>query len=442
MIRLDRTDDDEGGACAATGVPERFRAVYGDEHDRDHRCQGCDGFRRLSRGSAALSACLGEKSSLDAPEGAADPASLPDRQHPWNVTLPDDDDGNVRPPEHHVFLGLSLSSDPDDAAREAVAAALADVERAIERSADGVLFTLGYTPAYFDRFEASLDDAVDLPEPDPIVALTVESQVTVDTDDALLHLASDDGAAILAVEEALFGERDRLNGRSLSATLDSVFERSTRRTGFVGPGMPADRQEGLDGIPDGEPVPEEAPFFMGFRSGVRENQATEDRVTIREGPFAGGATQHFETIVLDLDVWFEDNDHPHRVARMFSPAHAEREAVGEYGEKLGTATGVAGVVDGIYDHAREDGEPLLLRRDVNTTDGDVAGVHFVSLQRSVDEFRRAREAMLGEEFGQYGLGPRQSNGILQYLRVRRWGSYLVPPRTHRALPAPAPDGNA
>ena len=408
-------------------------------------------------GSAALSACLGEESSLDAPEGATNPASLPDRQHAWNGSLPTDDDGNVRPPEHHVFLGLALSSDPDDAARETVAAALADVERAVERSADGVLFTLGYTPAYFDRFEPSLADAVDLPAPDPIVALTVESQVTVDTDDALLHLASDDGAAILAVEEALFGERDRLNGRSLSATLDSVFDRSTRRTGFVGPGMPADRQEGLDGIPDGEPVPEEAPFFMGFRSGFRENQATEDRVTIREGPFAGGATQHFETIALDLEVWFEDNDHSHRVARMFSPAHAEREAVGEYGEKLGTVTGVAGVVDEIHDHAREDGavghaqkvararedgEPLLLRRDVNTTDGDIAGVHFVSLQRGIGEFRRAREAMLGEEFGQYGLGPRQSNGILQYLRVRRWGSYLVPPRTHRALPTPVPDGNA
>lgn len=407
-----------------------------------------------SGGSAALAACLDDESSLDAPSGVAEPASLPDRQHAWNDALPRDGDGNVRPPAHHVFLGLSLTSEPDAAARETVATALREVEQALEWSGDGVLFTIGYTPAYFDRFDASLDDAVDLPEPDPIVVLAVESNVTVDTNDALVHLASDDAAVVLAVEAALFGERDRLNGRSLSATLDAVFERSTRRTGFVGPGLPADRQDGLEGIPEGEPVPDAAPFFMGFRSGFRESQATEDRVTIQEGPFAGGATQHFETLELDLDVWFEESDHEQRVARLFSPEHAERGAVGEYGERLGAETGVDAVTDAIHEHARkdgvvghaqklararEDGEPVLLRRDVNTTDGDAAGLHFLSLQREIGEFTRVREAMVGEEFGRYGLGPRQSNGILQYLRVRRWGSYLVPPRAHRALPTPAPE---
>lgn len=406
-----------------------------------------------SGGSAALAACLEDGTVMDAPKGVAEPASLPDRQHAWNDVLPTDQDGNVRPPKHHVFLSLSLSDDPDTAARETVAAALNEVENALEWSADGILFTLGYTPAYFDRFDASLANTVDLPKPDPIVVLAVESNVTVDTNDALLHLASDDGAAVLAVEEALFGDRDQLNGRSLSPSLDTVFERTTRQTGFVGPGLPAARQRGIEGIPESEPVPEEAPFFMGFRSGFQESQATEDRVTIQEGPFAGGSTQHFETIELDLDVWFEKSDHEQRVARMFSPDHAERDAVGEYGERLGTNAGAAEVTDEIHEHAREEGvvghaqklararengEPVVLRRDVNTTDGDVAGVHFLSLQRKIGEFTRVREAMGGEEFGQYGLGPRQSNGILQYLRVRRWGSYLVPPRSQRALPRPDP----
>ncbi|WP_306052468.1 DUF7405 family protein [Natronococcus wangiae] len=406
-----------------------------------------------SGGSAALAACLEDRPSLNAPKGVAEPASLPDRQHAWNDALPTDQDGNVRPPKHHIFLSLSLSGEPNAAARETVAAALTEVERAVEWSSAGLLFTLGYTPAYFDRFDASLDDAVDLPKPSPIVVLSAESDVTVDANDGLLHFASDDAAAVLAAEEALFGERKRLNGRSMSASLDAVFERTSRRTGFVGPGLPADRQNGLDGIPEGEPVPEEAPFFMGFRSGFRESQATEDRVTIRDGAFAGGATQHFETIELDLEVWFEESDHEQRVARMFSPDHAERGLVGEYGERLGSETGVTTVTDEIHNHARErgvvghaqklarareNGKPVLLRRDVNTTDGDVCGLHFVSLQRELSEFTRAREAMAGEEFGRYGLGPRQSNGILQYLRVRHWGSYLVPPRTHRALPRPDP----
>ncbi|THE63982.1 Tat pathway signal protein [Salinadaptatus halalkaliphilus] len=406
-----------------------------------------------SGASATLAACLAGESSVTAPAGVAEPASLPDRQHAWNDASPTDADGNVRPPRHHVFWNLSLAVEPDGAARDTVATALAALERALEWSTDGLLFSLGYTPAYFDRFDASLHESVDLPPPDPMVVLAAESDVTVDTTDALLHLVSDDGAVVLAAEEALFGERDRLNGHAVSASLDGIFERTDRRTGFVGAGLPADRQRGLEGVPDSEPVPEGAPFFMGFRSGFRESQATEDRVTIREGPFAGATTQHFETVELDLDAWFDEHDHEHRVARLFSPDHAEREAVGEYGERLDTTTDVTAVTDEIHAHARdegivghaqklararEDGEPLLLRRDVNTTDGDVCGLHFVSLQRELAEFRRVREAMAGEAFGQYGLGPRQSNGILQYLRLRHWGSYLVPPRSRRALPRPNP----
>ncbi|MFW6434939.1 MAG: DUF7405 family protein, partial [Halovenus sp.] len=307
--------------------------------------------------------------------------------------------------------------------------------------------------AYFDRYDDQLPDSVDLPDPEPITAITAASQVEIDDSDAMLHLSSDDPAIVLAVEEALFGEKETLNGTNFDEGFTPVFERTSRRTGFVGAGLPADRQTNLDGIPDGEPVPEEAPFFMGFRSGFRESQATEDRVTIESGPFAGGSTQHFESMELDLEVWFDDNDHEQRVARMFSPEHASKESVGTVGEKLATETGAPAVTDMIHEHAREegtvghaqklarardDGQPVLLRRDVNTTDGDVAGLHFLSLQREMAEFTRVREAMLGEEFHQDGLGPRQPNGILQYIRLRLWGSYLLPPRSRRSLPRPNP----
>ncbi|WP_460558277.1 DUF7563 family protein [Halorubrum pallidum] len=33
-------------------VSETFQSVFGDEHDRAHRCLGCDCFRRVSLGSA------------------------------------------------------------------------------------------------------------------------------------------------------------------------------------------------------------------------------------------------------------------------------------------------------------------------------------------------------------------------------------------------------
>lgn len=409
-------------------------------------------------GSAALAACLGGAEEgdggLDVPSGG-EPDDLPSRQHAWNDRLSTDDAGNVRPPTHHVFLGLSLGREPTPDARAAVADALRAVERRLAWGPEGVLFTLGYTPAYFARFDEPLDPSVQLPDPEPILALTVEESVTLETDDALLHIASDDGAAVLAVEEALFGERERLNGARFDHSLPPVLEPTTRRTGFVGPGMPAERQSGLGGIPSSEPVPDEAPFFMGFRSGFRESQATEDRVTIESGPFAAGTTQHVETVDLDLEIWYEEHTHEERVARMFSPAHAEQGAVGDVGEALGSETGAAAVADDAGTHAREagtvghaqkvarardDGEPVLLRRDVNTTDGNAAGLHFVSLQRDLAEFVRARRAMLGTEFAEAGLGPRQPNGILQYMRVRRWGSYLVPPRSRRALPRPTPSG--
>lgn len=406
-------------------------------------------------GTAALSACLDteDRESLDAPTGVSDPKTLPDRQHAWNDVLPVDSDGNVGRASHHVFLSLSLTGEPDPAGREQVETTLQTLERVLEWGPDGVLFTLGYTPAYFDRYDDQLPDSLDIPDPEPITAITAESQVEIDDSDAMLHLASDDPAVVLAVEAALFGEKDTLNGTAIDEGLTPVFERASRRTGFVGAGLPADRQTGLDGIPEGEPVPDEAPFFMGFRSGFRESQATEDRVTIESGPFAGGSTQHFESMELDLDIWFDDNDHEQRVARMFSPEHASKESVGTVGEKLETETGAPAVTDRIHEHAREegavghaqklarareDGQPVLLRRDVNTTDGDVAGFHFLSLQRTMSEFTRVRTAMLGEQFHQHGLGPRQPNGILQYIRLRRWGSYLLPPRSLRSLPRPNP----
>ena len=62
------------------------------------------------------------------------------------------------------------------------------------------------------------------------------------------------------------------------------------------------------------------------------------------------------------------------------------------------------------------------------------GVHFLSLQRSIDEFVRVRQAMAGEDLAGEGVGQRLNNGILQYIFVRRRGNFLLPPREDRALP--------
>ncbi|MCU4741690.1 DUF7405 family protein [Natronoglomus mannanivorans] len=399
-------------------------------------------------GASALSACVAENGESDVPSGTDDPESLPSRQHAWNDALSTDDDGNVQLPEHHVLLALSLVEDgaPTDADRETVETSLRTLERAYEWSNEGLVFTIGYTPAYFERVGSLATETVDLPAP---TALTTREDPEPDDFDALLHLASDHAEVVLRAEEALFSDVADVNGVDVDADLSSIFERvdDQRRTGFVGPGLPADHTD-TSGVP--EEVPEDAPFFMGFRSGFRANQATEDRVTITEGPFEGGTTQHVSSMDIQLETWFTQDSHRQRVSKMFSPEHVDEDLVGEIGEQLSTSSGVtderieATAEDartrGVVGHAqkaaraREDGHPLLLRRDFNTVDGDRPGLHFLSLQREIEEFVRVREAMTGSDLAGNGVGGVFNNGILQYIFVNRRGNYLVPPRSLRALP--------
>ncbi|WP_226042170.1 Dyp-type peroxidase [Natrinema sp. DC36] len=397
-------------------------------------------------GASALSACLQREEAEDVPQAALAPDELPDRQHAWNEFLGTDDDGNVRPPEHHLLLGLEYVGDgPADATaeRERLEAAFRTLEGAYKRGNEGLVFTMGYGPAYFDRFDADLS-GVDLPEP---TSLTPFDDPELDEYDALLQVASDYGHVTLSVEEALKGELDELNGIEVEETFDGIFEVSDRRTGFIGRGLPADNQSGVHGIPDSDPVPEDAPMFMGFKSGFRENQASEDRVTIDEGPFAGGTTIHLSKIQLHLHQWYEQDSRGQRVSKMFSPNHNAEDLVEGAGHNLGDSSRVtevggdpASTGNGTVGHAqkaaraREDGEPIILRRDFDSTDDDTAATHFLSLQRSIDDFVKTREAMTGTDLDT----PMFNSGILQYISVTNRANYLVPPRERRSLPAPNP----
>ena len=412
-------------------------------------------------GAAGLSACLG-RSGGDASESAldgerldgvprGDPDAAPERQHAWNDALDRDEAGNVALPTHHVlrYVDIDRGDETRAAARERLEATFGDLERAFERSPAGLLFTVGYSPAYFDRLPGSLPETVDLPAPRPLTGL---EDSTFDEADALVHLAAADPAAVLAADEALFGEATAANGVEIADASD-LFEPVDRRTGFSGAGMPRERR-GVDGVPDDAPIPEGAPLFMGFANGFAESQATEDRVTIETGPFAGGTTQQVSAIRTQLDAWWSQESHEQRVAKLFSPTHADEGRVGEYGERLGSDPGVADLPEdavayareeGVVGHAqkaaraREGGEPRLLRRDFPTTDGDHTGIHFLTLQESIADFVAVRDAMTGADVaGETAVGSRVNNGILQYLFVRSRGNFLVPPRDLRALPDPNP----
>lgn len=405
-------------------------------------------------GAAALAACMNRENMPDVPEGPSDLSTLPERQHGWNEHLSTDASDNRLAPAHNIVLLLNYTGSdlPTAADRDTFETALQTLERAYQRNNAGLLFIVGYSPAYFQRFDESLPESVDLPEP---TALSPIEDPVGDKQDIIVHLASDYGQLVLAAEEALFGERDELNGIEMKASIEEFVEKADRRTGFVGEGLPAENQD-VQGIPDSEPVPEDSPLFMGFKSGFEKNQASEDRVTIQEGPFADGTTLQLSRIRLHLQQWYEQDSRNQRVAKMFCPVHAEEDMVEGAGDNLGDSSGMTDeCIENVEDHARtkgivghsqksararEDDKPIILRRDFDSTNDDEAGLHFISLQRSINDFVETREAMTGTDLAENSaIGRRTNNGILQYMSVKRRGNFLLPPREHRALPPAQPE---
>ena len=410
-------------------------------------------------GAAGLSACLDRLDGSE-PVPTGDGADgHPERQFAWNDHLRTDDAGNWQVPRHQTLLYLTLPGDdpPSDADRRTVADALDSLDRAYAWSHEGLLHSAAYSPAYFDRFDDDLavPDDVSLPEPTPLADYETP---TFDTQDLLVHLASDRADALLSAEEALTGEATEANGVEFAAALTDVLDVADRRTGFFDPGRPHEEADGVSGVPEPNPVPEDAPLFMGFVAGFRGNQATEDAVAVDEGPFAGATTKSVGNWRQRLDDWYGEQTREQRVMELFSSGHAAEGLVEGVGENLGDDSRIDRFLDTVVEDAEEhgrvghaqkaaranrdeDGNPLLLRRHFESTDDDDASLHFPSLQRSIDRFEAVRRAMNGVDATEATPAVRQrvNNGILEYVFLRHRGYFLVPPRSLRALPTPAGD---
>ena len=407
-------------------------------------------------GATALSACLDRE-----PVPTGDPATKPSQQHAWRDYIRHDEHGNSQLPNHQLLLYVNFDDNGQPAAdsRKTLEAALSVLDRAYEWSHEGLLFSIAYSPAYFERFGESLPDGIELPEPEPLSPFETP---TFDTQDAVVHLASDRAAVVLEAEAALTGDRETANGEPVGARLTDAATVDSRRSGFVGAGLPATNQD-AEGIPDSKPVPEASPLFMGFEAGFQGNQASEAYVSFEEGPFAGGTTKVIANLRQRLDDWYEEQSFEERVMELFSPSHAEEDLVEGVGSNLGGDSGIDQFVDDIeaeaLDHGRvghaqkaaranrdEDGNVKLLRRHFESTDDigsdqKVASLHFPSLQRNISAFEAVRRAMNGTDMPEVTPAVRQrvNNGILEYIFVRRRGYFLVPPRRHRALPTPQPE---
>lgn len=408
-------------------------------------------------GLSALDGCLASGGLPEVPRGTVDDSEPPIRQHAWDEYLPRDAHGNTVAPYHQVLLFFEYAGDgrPDGSERAAVEGALETVDRAFQwgngganpyqpegATTNGVFSMMGYARRYFERFDAPLPSSVDLPRPETTLATIDEDRSKADQADAVLLLSSDYGQLLLAAEAALFGKLGELNGVTVEGSLDGVFDVVDRRTGFIGSGVPRQRL-------DREDVPESSPLTMGFKSGFKGNQASEEQVTVQRGPFMGGTTMHVSRLQLDLDSWYS-KDRKSRIHRMFSPEHTEQQ-VGETGEFLTDDSGVTeevanrtdeyaehrGVVGHTQKLARartDDFRPRILRRsEAMQTDRDGAGFNFSSVQRTITDFVETRQAMNAPDLDVDD----SDNGILEQITVLSRGNYLLPPRPKRALPRPA-----
>lgn len=362
---------------------------------------------------------------------------LPERQHALNDALYEDSDGNPMPPRFHTVLLADLDESPSIETGRTIERAARTLDAGYEWAPGGLFHLLAWGPKYFSRIDA-LDRA---PVHEPEV-LSRTDQPDLQNFDAALVLSSDVPGHLVAAENAMFGDRDDLNGEPVEDRLGDVFELRARRTGFIGEGLPVQHTD-AEGIPSDPPLTEEAPMFMGFRSGFRNTQATEDRVTIESGALEGGTTMHLSHLTQSLDRWFDSFDQADRVARMFSPEFTP-EDVESFTDEVPFSDAVRdnAIDHGVVGHqekvarTREGGEPIILRRDFNTVDGGSAGVHFVAFQRSLSDFEKVRKAMNGwyVKDDNPNVEEQRNNGILEFITVVSRANFCVPPRERRSLP--------
>jgi len=362
--------------------------------------------------------------------------ALPTRQFAQTAHLPTDSHGNDVQARYRRILLLDLAVEPSSSAARTVERGMRTIEAAYDWRAEGLFHTLAWGTGYFERIGKLGAAPISKPE---VLSRTDNPELL--SFDAVLVLESDLPSHLTAVDSAMFGSADTLNGQPVDDPLSNVFRVATRRTGFLGKGLPAEHAD-VEGIPTGA-LSQDDPTFMGFFSDRQGTQATEDRVTIDSGRFEGGTTLHVSHLTQNLDTWWEGLDDVGRVARMFSPDFNPTDIEG-FGSNVP-------FTDAVRDHAREfdvvghhekvaqvrrDGDPLILRRDFNTTDGRQAGVHFLSFQRELDHFRRTRRAMNGwyVRDDSAKITDRKNNGILNFIDVQSRANFYVPPRDRRAFP--------
>ena len=147
---------------------------------------------------------------------------------------------------------------------------------------------------------------------------------------------------------------------------------------------------------------------------------------------------------LQLDDWYGSLSPAERVARMYSPQTTVRAAERLTTDASGNPNKITQAIThyGVIGHAqasaqaRRHNRPVIIRRDFDTVDGGHAGLHFVSVQRSIQDFVVTRNAM--NATGAHNINRQitgtANNGINAFIEVRRRANYVMPSRPDRSFP--------
>lgn len=391
--------------------------------------------------AGGLGACGAESttaSSAAVPEVVLgrQPAGLPVSQHAWNAALARDQFGNAVSPKFDRLLFFDVNGSPTPAHARMLEASLRTLARRYAWSPSGLLFTAGWGPSYFEKL-------LGIPSPIPVATgLSDFEAPSIDDYHLCLHLACDDAERLAAVEAALL-HGESLPGAHGPLQITDALRWQETRTGFAGTGLPAAHQQ-VGGIPPGDPVPRTSPLFMGFKSGFVKNQASEDAVTIADGPFAHGTTMQVSYMRLRLDSWYADLTEEQRVARMYSPQTTAEEVAKFTTDAPPNSNLINRAINryGVIGHsqtsglARHNGKPLIIRRDFDTVDGGQAGLHFVSVQRTIADFVKTRTAMnaASAQLSNPAITDTVNNGINEFIFVLKRANYILPSRAQRSFP--------
>ncbi|WP_072803614.1 DUF7405 family protein [Rhodococcoides yunnanense] len=348
--------------------------------------------------------------------------SRPRGQHEWESTFGHDHLGRPTPPKYQLLTLVDVVTPKSDAAVAHLESTLGAIENRFVHGPDGILSTVGWGPSWFDG-HTEHRGLVNVP-----ARMSRWEDPVIDTPHALFHLASDHEDILEAAFDELFGIGEGAQGEYLRV--------QEVRRGFVGAGLPTNALPELG-------IPENSPLLFGFHSIHRGNQATEESITIADGPLQGGTTAHVSRIELDVERWHA-RDRDQQAALLYAPTVTAKEAEAFVDDAPSDYHAYESTVKehGIVGHAqaaaraRVNNVPIINRRDFATIEGGKPGTHFVSLQRELRDFNNTRAIMNAADGTDYhrSVGARRRNGINAFFDVTHRATFGIPQRAQRAYP--------